>query len=225
MTYLLSLYTYRAMTVKPWLKALVISIFCGAIVAFSLYYFSEAFFKAKNKQTLVKSSDLGNDPDSEIILPVGGQVPDFKLKELDSNEFVSLKEDKVSVKIINFWASWCEPCVEEFSSFARLMKKFDEGDQLKFYAIGEDESLEVSKNFLKAFSSDFKTVENAFFFHDEDKRVSKTYGVLALPETFVVGPNGTLIRRVTGFENWDTEQAIKYFSGLIKKYVKGETKL
>lgn len=212
------------MTIKPWFKALVISVFCGTLVAFSLYYFSEAFFKAKNKQTLIKSSDLGNDPNAEIILPVGEQVPDFTLLELTTLKSVTLKEDTTSVKIINFWASWCEPCVEEFSSFARLMEKFDETGKLKFYAVGEDEDKAVSKNFLKAFSSDFDEVNQAFFFHDKGKAVSKTYGVLALPETFIVAPNGTLIRRVTGFENWDTEQAINYFSELIKKYTVDEVK-
>jgi len=203
------------MKIAPWIKALVASVVLSFLVAFGLYYFSEQFFKAKNKQTMITSSDLGPSVDSDVILPVGQKVPDFALIDVmsSSNTLERLLSENRTVKIINFWASWCEPCVEEFSSFSRLIRDYD--GQVSFYGVGQDKTEKESRDFIKAFSSEFKDLDDVYFLFDNNKKTSKSYGVLALPETFIVGKDGKLLKRVTGFFDWDQEQVRVFFNNIL----------
>jgi thiol-disulfide isomerase/thioredoxin len=203
------------MKITPWMKALVASLVLSFLVAFGLYYFSEQFFKAKNKQTLITSSDLGKVVDSDIILPVGEKVPDFELKDVmsPSQSLERLLSENKTIKIVNFWASWCEPCVEEFSSFARLIRAYD--GQLSFYGVGQDKTMKESKDFIEAFSTEFEGLNEVYFLFDENRVTSKSYGVLALPETFIVGRDGKLLKRVTGFFDWDQDQVKVFFDNVL----------
>ena len=203
------------MKISPWIKALLASLVLSFVVAFGLYYFSEQFFKAKNKQTLITSSDLGSSVDSEVILPVGKKVPDFELLDVlsETQTMERLLSENKTIKVVNFWASWCEPCVEEFSSFARLIRSYE--GRVSFYAVGQDKTVKDSKDFIRAFSSDFNSLEDVYFLFDVDKETSKSYGVLALPETFIVGRDGKLLKRVTGFFDWDQKQVKVFFNNLL----------
>ena len=98
--------------------------------------------------------------------------------------FERLLSDNKTVKVINFWASWCEPCVEEFSSFARLIRSYE--GQISFYGVGQDKTIKESRDFVKAFSNDFNGLEKTYFSFDKNKNTAKRYGVLALPEKFIV---------------------------------------
>jgi len=203
------------MKISLWIKALFAALVLSFIVSFGLYYFSEMFFKAKNDQTIIKSAELGSSTNTDVVLPVGKRVPLFELKDsMAEGDLVKglLDEDK-TIKIINFWASWCEPCVEEFSSFARLVKAYE--GSVSFYGLGQDETLKESKDFIEAFSSDFKNLEDVHFLFDEGKKTSKSYGVVALPETFIVDQKGVLVKRVSGFMDWDQEQVKVFFNNLM----------
>ncbi len=203
----------RSVTVKSAVYACLM----GAVGTIILYVPSNWFFNAKNKQTLIQSTGLGKTLDNKIF-PIGTKLPPFSFTDLLSGEIYLLEKDLKPIKIINFWASWCKPCVEEFSSFARLIKQLN--NQVSFIGINEDKTVDTAKEFLKAFSTDFKNLKGTYFGFDQDKTLLKKYGVLALPESFLVDPHGKLIQRVSGFENWDTPEAIKYFKNLLNKYKK-----
>ncbi len=196
----------------------VLAVLIGAVVCFLLYFFSAWFFKAKQNQTLVKSSELGNSSKGDLVFPVGSTMPDLSFIELKNGITYSLSSDESSIKIVNFWASWCEPCVEEFSSFANLIKEFN--GRVSFVGINEDKSVDEAKEFLQAFKNDFKGLEKVYFGFDENQVFSKKYGILALPESFIVNGKGKLIRRVSGYENWDSEGAKEYFRSLLNKDMK-----
>lgn len=199
-----------------WLKALTSALILSFLVSFGLYYFSDRFFQAKNKQTMIKSAELGTSADNaDVVLPIGKNVPDFELADVLAEVEINrrLLADTKTVKIINFWASWCEPCVEEFSSFARLVKDYE--GEISFYGVGQDDSREESKTFIKAFNSEFKDISNIYFLFDVNKKTAKTYGVLALPETFIIDANGKLLKRITGFFDWDQDQVRVFFNKML----------
>ena len=75
-------------------------------------------------------------------------VPDFSVKDVNGNG-ISLSQFRDKIVILNFWASWCEPCVDEFPSMMRLIERFH-GDII-LIAISADYTLEDMKSFLKAF--------------------------------------------------------------------------
>jgi len=199
-----------------WLKALTSALILSFVVSFGLYYFSDRFFQAKNKQTMIKSAELGTSSDNaDVVLPIGKNVPDFELEDVlaDVETSKRLLADTKTIKIINFWASWCEPCVEEFSSFARLIKDYE--GEISFYGVGQDDSKEESKTFIKAFNSEFAGISNIYFLFDADKAAAKSYGVLALPETFIIDANGKLLKRITGFFDWDQKQVRVFFDRVL----------
>lgn len=203
-------------SVKSLTVSVVLAVALGGGIALGLYGLSKWFFKAKNKQTLIKSTELGNEGSGDVVWAVGAKLPEVSFKRLSKGSEYVLSGDPAPIKIVNFWASWCEPCVEEFSSFARLLGQIDAED-ISFVGVNEDSSEEAALEFLKAFDHDFKNIPNAYFGYDNEKALSKKYGVLALPETFIVNRKGELVRRVSGFENWDTPQAVKYFKQLIER--------
>lgn len=201
---------------SAFLKSALYAGVAGAVVALSLYWLSSWFFEAKTQQTLIKSTELGGKAlGGELVFPVGAEVPGVSFKEMSTKAVYDLNKDENPIKIINFWASWCEPCVEEFSSFARLIRELN--GEASFVGINEDQSVADAKDFLKAFSTDFKGLEAVYFGYDEGKQWSKQYGILALPETFLVDRDGKLIRRISGFEKWDAPAAVVYFKALIEK--------
>lgn len=192
----------------------------GALVALILYILSTWFFDAKNKQTLIQSTDLDHSSGGEVVFPVGIKLPEIEFKGLFSGQRYVLNADPAQVRVVNFWASWCEPCVEEFSSFARLIRKFE--GKVSFVGINEDKTVEEAEEFLKAFAVDFKGLSGVYFGFDEGKQLFEQYGILALPESFLIDSKGQLIRRVSGFEKWDSQGAIGYFQMLIEKYGDGK---
>jgi len=200
---------------KTALVSILLALIVGSTLAIVLYKASDEFFSAKRKQTLVKTSELGKASSGEVVFPIGAQVPNITFKQISGEmESYNMKEDFNSLKIVNFWASWCEPCVEEFSSFARLLGQVQ--GEVSFVGISEDKTLKDAKDFLKAFDGDFKNLTNVHFGFDIDKKYSSQYGLLALPETFLIDSENKLIRRVSGFEQWDTKEAVDYFNKLIE---------
>ena len=140
-------------------------------------------------------------------------VPDFELPRVIGEGSVKLSAERAkSIVIVNFWASWCNPCVEEFPS---MMKMIDElhGD-VKIIAITSEESRTDIDSFLKAFGLPKENFEVVW---DKDKSVMQKFGVEQVPESFIVGKNGKLLRKIAGTENWSTPDAIAFFKDLFEK--------
>lgn len=76
------------------------------------------------------------------------QAPYLKVKDAQGNR-IELSSLKGKVVFINFWATWCPPCIQEMPSIRRLRKKYKENDDLVFLLIDVDENLKLSQAFLK----------------------------------------------------------------------------
>jgi cytochrome c biogenesis protein CcmG, thiol:disulfide interchange protein DsbE len=136
-------------------------------------------------------------------------VPEVDLAKLDGSK-IKLSDYRGKIVIVNFWASWCNPCVEEFPSMVKLVSQFN-GDVV-ILAISEDDQSEDIKTFTKAMGLPKPHFEVVW---DQEKRAMKDYGVEKLPESFLVGRDGKLVRKVLGIENWASEDAVSYFKMLI----------
>lgn len=138
-------------------------------------------------------------------------APSFSLKDLEGRE-VSLEQFRGKIVIINFWASWCEPCVAEFPSLMKLIAEYK--GEIVLLAISADYELKDIKTFLKA----FKVKDpNIYVMWDQDQAVAKKYGTFKLPESYIIGRKGELIRKVTGVDDWATPDAFAYFAEILKK--------
>lgn len=138
-------------------------------------------------------------------------IPPIAAYDLNGKSF-DLASVKTPVVIVNFWASWCGPCVEEFPSMLKLVEAMDGKVTIVAVSMDDDEKD------LRAFTKLFKVPRKGFeVLWDREKKVMSTYAVGKLPESYIVGPDRKLIRKVLGIENWATENAIGYFKSLAER--------
>jgi thiol-disulfide isomerase/thioredoxin len=144
-------------------------------------------------------------------------VPEFTIKTLKGDE-IALADYNDKVVIVNFWASWCEPCVKEFPSLIRLLDEYK--DDVVLIAISADYTMEDLTGFTKAF--DVTDIQNFIVVWDKEQEVAKKYGTAVLPESYIVGKDRELIRKVAGVEEWDSKDAMMFFKEVIALNKAGE---
>ena len=116
---------------------------------------------------------------------------------------------KGKVVILSFWATWCEPCVDEFPSFIKLLDEYPE--KVVLVAISQDNEEKDVKKFIEAFNG---YRQNMIVTMDKDKNLGRVFAVDRLPEGFVFNQDGKLIKKIIGIQNWASEDALKFFQQL-----------
>jgi cytochrome c biogenesis protein CcmG, thiol:disulfide interchange protein DsbE len=113
-------------------------------------------------------------------------APVFTLPRLDSGEQLSLADLRGKAVIVNFWASWCEPCKEESPMLEAAWKKYkDRG--LVVVGIDYDDFKGEARSFAKRYGLTYPLV------HDRKKSTVARYGVVGVPETLFVDRRGRLV--------------------------------
>lgn len=140
----------------------------------------------------------------------GDLAPDFLLKSLGGPK-VSLNDYKGRYVLVNFWATWCIPCKMEMPSLEELHKRFPD-EKLAVLPISNDMFGEkVVRPYVEANEFSFTIL------FDPTLKVSNRYGVVTLPTTFLVDPDGKIIGVLEGAEDWSKPETFLYFEELIKK--------
>jgi len=133
---------------------------------------------------------------------------DFQFDEIDGGS-IKVNDFKGKVIIFSFWATWCEPCVEEFPSLVKLIDTFP--DKIVLFAISHDEERKDVINFINAFDGHREAIKLVF---DKNKEVSKALKVDRLPEGYIFDRQGKLVKKILGIQDWSNEGAIQYFKEL-----------
>ncbi len=136
--------------------------------------------------------------------------PNFSLPDIDG-ETVSLNKFRGKAIILNFWASWCDPCVAEFPSFVKLVRHFK--GQVVLVGVSADYELPDIRLFLKTFKADHQ--KDVYIVWDKDEKLARQYGTFRLPESYIIDPKGRLIRKIAGVENWASSDAYGFFDDLL----------
>jgi thiol-disulfide isomerase/thioredoxin len=105
--------------------------------------------------------------------------------------------------LLNMWATWCGPCVNELPSLARLAT-FAPG--LKVLAIDTDHEKVDAAGFLKSHGAGSLPV-----YVDSERMMLRSFVVPGLPTTILIGPDGKVIARAEGPADWGSEEAVAYF--------------
>lgn len=158
---------------------------------------------------LVSSSS--SRPPSEWVksVVVGDLAPDFQLEDTKGNK-VSLSDLRGKVVLVNFWATWCPPCIVEMPSMERLNEVLA-GDDFVMLAINTEEN---GRSIVPAFLE--KTPYTFPILYDNKGVVQKRYGVFKFPESFIINKDGTVAEKIIGPLDWSSLETITHFKGLIK---------
>ena len=140
--------------------------------------------------------------------PALGEVcPNFNLPT-DDGQTVTLTDFRGKIVILNFWATWCPPCVDEVPSLNRLALRYaDKG--LAVLGVSVDEDPDAYRSFLAKHQIVFQTVRNS------SRAVSERYGTFKLPESYIISRDGRLLNKVIGGTDWTDKEMISYFDGLL----------
>jgi peroxiredoxin len=137
----------------------------------------------------------------------GGPAPALSLKGIDGGAH-SLPAYRGKVVLINFWATWCEPCRVEMPSMQRLRDRLGP-KSFAVLAVNVDEPEARVRDFAR------KTGLGLTIVMDPNKTVTRDWGVRFLPVSFIVGPDGRVRYRVVGDLDWDNETVVGVISQLI----------
>ena len=132
---------------------------------------------------------------------VGAVAPSFTLSDLDGNT-VSLEDLRGRPVILNFWASWCMPCVEEFPLLRAAAERHAE-DGLAVVGIVYQDRSQAARDFMARNGGTWPAAV------DPGDRVASAYGIVGPPETFFIGRDGTIVARQIGqFSATSLEQKV-----------------
>ena len=139
----------------------------------------------------------------------GENAPNFTLKNLDGKE-ISLSQFRGKHVLVNFWATWCGPCKIEMPSLEALYERFKDRNFVLLAISNDMFGANIVKPFVKAHNINFPVLL------DQRLKVSNAFGVVSLPTTFMIDPQGKIIGALFGAEDWATPSNILYFENLLK---------
>jgi len=120
------------------------------------------------------------------------------------DELRTLQSYKGKGIVLNFWATWCAPCIKEMPELLRLKSKVA-GDGIEVLAISQDRK-DIAK--VREFLEVNKLSELGVML-DKRGRLGRKLGVRGLPTTVLIDPQGRDIGRVLGIEKWDSEPVVE----------------
>lgn len=175
-----------------WIILLVVT------VGFYFYFKNHDFIKKNITPPVVTQnppttgSDSNNEKKGEQTPSpvIGDKAPDFSLKDINGNT-ISLENYRGKVIFLNFWASWCQYCQDEFNMLKTEYPKYKDRN-IEIVTVNVMENIEVVKAFKQKFGLDFPILL------DEKGEVTKKYYITSIPTTYIIDGNGIIMDIHTG---------------------------
>ena len=124
-----------------------------------------------------------------------------------------LTDFKGKVVVLNFWATWCPPCVEETPALNHL-QKYIEARKGVIVGVAADEDPAAYDKFLREQGVVFPTYRDPLT-RDNHSPIAQSYGTSMYPETYVIDRNGKIARKFVGYQQWDSPEMLAYFDSLL----------
>jgi cytochrome c biogenesis protein CcmG/thiol:disulfide interchange protein DsbE len=143
----------------------------------------------------------------ERIVNVGDSAPSFSITA-DNGSTITAANFGGKVLLVNFWATWCAPCVQEIPSLNQLQSRFrDRGLVVLGISVDKDEA--VYRQFVSRFRLSFLTAR------DPEQKINHDYGTAQFPETFVINAEGKVVNKIVGEANWTEDKMVNYVQSLL----------
>lgn len=135
-------------------------------------------------------------------------APDFTLPTPE-NKKISLKDFRGRLLLLNFWASWCQPCREEMPAMERLYQEY-KGKGFAVLAVSVKDSRKDAIAFVKELKLTYAIAL------DPEGEVGLLYGAWGLPATYLIDRNGTVLARMWGPADWHSKGARELIASLLR---------
>jgi thiol-disulfide isomerase/thioredoxin len=142
--------------------------------------------------------DRGSQPGN-----IGKPAPVFVMS--DGVQTVDLAKLRGKVVVLNLWATYCAPCIEELPSLLAMQRKIP---SLEVVAVSIDQDDVVYRKYLKKYNVDVLTVR------DSEQKVNAMYGTVLIPETYVIDRQGIIRRKFIGAQDWTSADIVDYLNKL-----------
>jgi cytochrome c biogenesis protein CcmG, thiol:disulfide interchange protein DsbE len=136
---------------------------------------------------------------------IGSAAPDFTVH--DAQHSVTLSQLKGQIVVLNFWATWCPPCIEEMPSLVQMQQKMkDKG--ITVLAVSVDADGNAYQQFLRDHNVNLLSIR------DPDQKSNQLYGTFKFPETYIIDRGGIVRRKFIGAVDWTEPDVLEYLGKL-----------
>jgi cytochrome c biogenesis protein CcmG, thiol:disulfide interchange protein DsbE len=147
----------------------------------------------------------------------GAAAPAFEAVTLDG-EVARIEDYRGSVVLLNVWATWCPPCVYEMPSMQRLYDHF-QGEDFEIVAVSID-APEGRRDLFGRLGGDVAGFADEYgltfpIWLDPEGTIQRVYRTTGVPESFVIGRDGRIYRKVSGATEWDQEHYLEFIRRLL----------
>jgi thiol-disulfide isomerase/thioredoxin len=139
------------------------------------------------------------------VVEANDMAPQFSLTA-DNGQTVSLPNFGGKVLLLNFWASWCGPCVEETPSLSKLARDYA-SKGLVVLGVSVDKDPQAYQNFLRKYSPAFLTAR--------DLKIHEDYGTYMYPETYIIDAKGRVLLKIAEPADWSDPKVTQYIDSLL----------
>ncbi|MBY0372948.1 MAG: TlpA family protein disulfide reductase [Bryobacteraceae bacterium] len=126
----------------------------------------------------------------EPNIKVGDAAPDFSIKG-ENGKVYTARDFGGKLLILNFWATWCPPCISETPRLTQLQNDLRK-DGVVILGVSVDKNEKAYKQFIARLKVGFATA------HDPEARISASYGTFKFPETYVINSQGKVVAKFIG---------------------------
>ena len=147
-----------------------------------------------------------NNNNQQLLIKDPKKVETFSVKDINDHEKIISSSEK-KILLLNFWATWCAPCIKEIPELLELKKKFNNDVEIYFLSVDSNVKKTVPKFLKKNKLEDLKVL------NDEKLKISSKFGVKVMPTTVIINKEFEEVAQVKGYVDWSSS---KYLD-LIKK--------
>jgi cytochrome c biogenesis protein CcmG, thiol:disulfide interchange protein DsbE len=141
----------------------------------------------------------------ERVVVAGDSAPEFTVKT-DGGRSVTVPDFGGKLLVLNFWASWCQPCVEETPSLSRFAQEYaSKGVVVLGVSVDRDEK--AYRAFLEKLKPAFLTVR--------DSKIHEDYGTFMYPETYFIDSKGKVVKKIAEPADWMAPGVAEYVNSLL----------
>lgn len=132
-----------------------------------------------------------------LAVSVGDDAPSFRARSLDGSETISNTDLAGKVVFVDFWASWCTPCLKSLPEFENLQTSFSGRDDVVVLAINLDENPQDAKKFIDKLNVTYKILA------DNEGVIPESFGVSTMPSSFIIDKSGVIRYVHKGYKSGD----------------------